>query len=208
MAALEGGVLERTVRAGACLALMLMGAAGSAWAAAGPEVVFVSPMGEPFRGPATQPYPSAAWFAAADADHDGMISRSEFRADAQRFFKLLDYDKDGKINDLEIQRYEYILAPEIVQATSDTSSYSLQRSDDDNAFKHTGFAAIRQGAANFSFLNEPEPVRAADIDFNHRVSADEWQAAADRRFARLADGKDGLKLAEMPRPPNQKPPPK
>jgi len=184
---------------------MLILLAGAA-AAAEPLMVFISPMGEPFRAPAGQPYPAAAWFAGADTDKDGVISRAEFRADAQRFFKALDFDKDGKISDLEVQRYEYILAPEIVNATSDTSAFSMNRSDDDSAFKHTGFAEVRQGAANFSFLNEPEPVRNADMDFNRKVMLDEWMASADRRFAKLAAGKDGLKLADMPRPPNQKTP--
>ncbi len=186
------------------LAAALFAAAGAAAA----EQVFISPMGEPFRAPDGAPYPSATWFAQADTNHDGVISRAEFRADAQRFFKALDYDKNGTINDLEIQRYEYILAPEIVRATTDTSSYSLNGGgDDDSAFKHTGFAAVRQGAANFSFLNEPEPVRAADMDLNRKVSMDEWMASADRRYARLlGEQTDGLKLADLPRPPNQKGP--
>ena len=57
--------------------------------------LFISPMGEPFRAPISQPYPSATWFAGADANHDGVLSREEFRADALRFFKLLDVTKDG-----------------------------------------------------------------------------------------------------------------
>lgn len=187
---------------------LLAGLASAGASAAAAEQVFISPMGEPFRAPDGAPYPSAAWFAQADANHDGAISRAEMRADAQRFFKVLDYDKNGTVGDLEVQRYEYILAPEIVRATTDTSSFSLNRSDDDSAFKHTGFAAVRQGAANFSFLNEPEPVRAVDIDFNRKITPDEFNAAADRRYNRLVvEGADGLKLADLPRPPNQRPAP-
>jgi hypothetical protein len=47
-------------------------------------------------------------------------------------------------------------------------------------------------------------VRSADIDFNLKVTQDEWTAAAVRRFkALLPDGKDGLRLADLPRPPAQ-----
>jgi hypothetical protein len=168
------------------------------------QQLFISPMGEPFRAPASQPYPSAQWFAQADADHDGVISRSEFRADALRFFKVLDLNNDGRITDLEVQRYEYILAPEIVQATQDTSNAGVQTGADDSAYKHTALSTVRQGAANFGFLNDPEPVRSADVMFNRKITQDEWLAAADRRFNLLAAGEAGLKLADLPHPPNQK----
>ena len=136
-----------------------------------------------------------------------MISREEFRADALRFFKLLDVTKDGVINDLEIQRYEYQIAPEIVSATQDTSAWSLQKNEDANGnTKNSVLAPMRQGAANFSFLNDAEPVRSADTDLNRKVTLDEWKAAADHRFNRLLpDGAEGLKLADLPRPPNQRP---
>ena len=187
------------------LAGLLSIAAARAAAQDAASLLFISPMGEPFRAPVTEPYPSATWFAGADANHDGVITRDEFRADALRFFKALDANKDGQISDLEVQRYEYILAPEIIGATTDTSALSLQKDeDDDSPSKHVGLSPIRQGAANFSFLNDAEPVRSADMDLNRRITQQEWMAAADRRYDRLLiDGKDGLRLADLPRPPNQ-----
>jgi len=46
----------------------------------GTKPVFLSPMGEPFRAEAGKPYPSAVWFAGADKNHDGYLSRAEVKA--------------------------------------------------------------------------------------------------------------------------------
>ena len=167
--------------------------------------LFISPMGEPFRATDAEPYPSAAWFAGADTNHDGVISRTEFRADALRFFKVLDVTGDGRIADNEIARYEYQIAPEIVASTRDTSDLSLKKPDDDDDSKVRRPGLQRQGAAFYTFLNDAEPVRSADTDFNMKVTLDEWMAAADRRFKALdPDDTGGLKLADLPRPPTQK----
>ena len=62
------------------------GPKGSA-AAAGYTQLFISPCGEPYRGKPGDPYPVALWFRQADLDHDGEISKAEFRADHQGFFR-------------------------------------------------------------------------------------------------------------------------
>jgi Ca2+-binding EF-hand superfamily protein len=57
----------------------------------------------------------------------------------------------------------------------------------------------RQGAGRFSYLDIPEPVASADSNFNRGVSAQEFIAAADTRFALLDRNHDGrLTLAELP----------
>lgn len=71
--------------------------------------LFISPMGEPFRGDD----PIKAWFDGADADHDGVLTRAEFVADAMRFFATLDRGKDGEIDPDDITYYETVLVPEI-----------------------------------------------------------------------------------------------
>ncbi|MEO8113421.1 MAG: hypothetical protein ABI655_03495, partial [Phenylobacterium sp.] len=73
--------------------------------------LFISPSGEPFRGPDGL----GAWLAGADADHDGAVTLTEFRADAVRFFKVLDANGDGRIDGFEIQAYERDIAPEITR---------------------------------------------------------------------------------------------
>jgi Ca2+-binding EF-hand superfamily protein len=42
------------------------------------------------------------WFSAADADHDGRLSKAEFRADADLFFQVLDRDHDGVVAGVEV----------------------------------------------------------------------------------------------------------
>jgi hypothetical protein len=71
--------------------------------------LFISPSGEPFRG-GNGP---AAWFAQADADHDGAITLAEFEADALRAFRLYDANGDGVVDGFEIQAYERERVPEI-----------------------------------------------------------------------------------------------
>ena len=194
------------------VAALALGAAGAASAqtaapaaapSAGPTQLFVSPMGEPFRATDGQPYPSAAWFAGADANHDGVINRAEFRADAERFFKTLDVNGDGKINDMEMHRYEVLVAPEILQTSIDTSLDKSTETDFKGDPVQETLAQVRQGASFFGVIDDPEPVRSADADFNQKVTLDEWMAAADRRFRMLAGDKDGFKLSDLPKPPFQ-----
>ncbi len=189
----------------AAVAALSCAFAASAQPAAAPRQLFISPMGEPFRAPEGQPYPSAAWFAGADADHDGALSRAEFRADALRFFKVLDANSDGKISDFEAQYYEYKIAPEIIASSFDTSARSYENANSDEVGgHHTPLANVSQGAVNYSLLGDAEPVRAADSDFNMKITQDEWMAAADRRFKiLLPDGKDSIRFDDLPATPVQ-----
>ena len=74
--------------------------------------IFISPMGEPFRG-ADGVSGAEEWFRKADANHDNRITPEEFEADAMRFFATLDTDRDGEIGPDEISHYESDVAPEI-----------------------------------------------------------------------------------------------
>jgi hypothetical protein len=75
--------------------------------------LFIAPSGEPFRAIAGAPYPVAAWFAQADANHDGRIDLGEFNADFMRFFDRLDTNHDGMLSSAEIKAYETNIAPEV-----------------------------------------------------------------------------------------------
>lgn len=77
--------------------------------------LFISPSGEPFRGPDGLGH----WLAQADANHDGAVTLEEFRADAQHSFKFLDTNGDGVIDNFEKQHYERDVVPEIGVMTFD-----------------------------------------------------------------------------------------
>src|SRR3954468_19652800 len=59
--------------------------------------LFLSPMGEPFRSADPAADNVGAWFAQADADHDGALTLAEMQADAARFYATLDVNHDGEI---------------------------------------------------------------------------------------------------------------
>ncbi|MEO5867363.1 MAG: EF-hand domain-containing protein [Sphingomonas sp.] len=71
--------------------------------------LFISPMGEPFRGHDAQ----YQWFDQADTNHDGALTIAEFEADAARWFAVLDREHDGEIDPGDIDYYEKFLPPEI-----------------------------------------------------------------------------------------------
>ena len=77
------------------------------------RLLFISPVGEPFRAGPGVSDPQRAWFDGADADRDGRVTRAEFAADAMRFFAMLDRGHDGEIDPADIDYYENTLAPEI-----------------------------------------------------------------------------------------------
>lgn len=167
--------------------------------------LFISPSGQPFRAPPGAPYPVAAWFAQADANHDGRISRDEFRADAEAFFRLVDTDGDGAIGMREVSAYEDNIVPEITGLGSPGFGGGGRRGSSGRG----GGDAFGgpQGAAWYSLLNEPQPIRSADADFSMSVSQAEWRAATERRFGVLDRNANGvLTLDELPRTPTQSSP--
>lgn len=174
----------------------------------GPQL-FISPAGEPFRAPPGAPYPVATWFAGADANHDGGLTRDEFVTDSLRFFALVDADHDGVIDGFEVSAYETRIAPEIVGGPAPVS---LRRGpmgqgpdgDEDLVRRRPQGTNVLQGAALYGLIAEPEPVMASDGDFNRRITKDEATKAAKTRFALLDTNKDGtLKLDELPKTPAQ-----
>jgi len=76
-------------------------------------LLFISPVGEPFRSGPGASDPERAWFDGADTDHNGKLTRAEFTADALRFFAVLDRGHDGEIDPDDIDFYENTLVPEV-----------------------------------------------------------------------------------------------
>jgi hypothetical protein len=175
--------------------------------------LFISPAGEPFRAEPGAPYPVAAWFAGADANHDGALSRDEFVADATRFFTLVDADHSGVIDGFEVSAYETQVAPEILQGFRGGPP-GVQRADRRASGGPPGggrrgggrspMGGMLQGATPYSLLAEPQPVLGADGDFDRRISREEASRAAKSRFALLDTDRDGqLRLADLPPTPAQ-----
>ena len=193
------------------LALALLAAApasqpitvtGHAWAP------FISPMGEPFRAHTKTDDTLTLWFARADTNRDGAITEGEMQADAARFFANLDSDADGEIEPEELVHYEWEVAPDIqVSArtrlgpgeTPDVRKKRRREADlaalDDDDFSGRRDRRSKkgnlEGAARYGLLNLPEPVAAADADFNRGISLQEFRLAAASRFQLLDTTKQG-----------------
>ena len=181
--------------------------------------LFISPAGQPFRAPRDAPYPVALWFAGADTNHDGRLTRAEFRADAAAFFNALDVNHDGMVDGFEVQRYEREVAPEINPQIAglrfgEGMDLSLGADAGSRAPRFGKGATLSdrnqagdrrpEGAGLFGLLDEPEPVAATDANFDSHIKLDEFLAAADRRFDKLdTKGVGYLTLAGLPKTPVQ-----
>lgn len=152
------------------------------------EQVFISPSGEPFRAPLSEAYPVGAWFARADANQDRALSVEEFTGDHLTFFDRLDADKDGVIDGFESSEYERAIAPEIGaephgHARGKRGSWLFGRPEKPGR--------ELRGAGHYGLLDDPLPIRSPDANFDYRVTREEFQAAAAKRFAALDKNGDG-----------------
>ena len=182
--------------------------------------VFISPMGEPFRGGAADAYPLDRWFARVDANRDGALDWSEFKADADAFFKQLDANHDGVLDGAEVSAYEQDVAPEILPRVSrltakdiaplpsndpDRNRDRAERDAAANAQVTRPRAGLLAGAAVFGVTPEPEPVAASDTDFDGKIALAEWDQSARRRFDLLDKNHDGrIDRSELPKTPAEK----
>jgi hypothetical protein len=201
-----------SVRFAVVAALTCTGLPAGGSAAATPEArptLFLSPAGEPFHADAGKPYPVSVWFAQADTNHDGKLTRDEFRADFARFFSVLDQNHDGVIDGLELQRYEQQVAPEVLPRLAQVQGGRPGERGDAGERKLAEPPPRRggpdyDGAPAYSLLVVSEPVAGADADFDGRITLEEFQRTADRRFDALdKDRKGYLTLDTLPQTPEQ-----
>ena len=163
---------------------------------------FISPFGQPFRARKPDQDTMADWFHQADANGDGVLTPAEMQVDAERFFVHLDKDRNGLIEPQELVQYEWEVAPEIqVNARWRRSSSRPPVPkpgvrNGDRAIDASDF--VLQGAGRYSLLNLPEPVAAADTNFDRAVSLAEFRNAAIERFNLLDRKHKGvLTLADL-----------
>ena len=184
-------------------------------------VPFISPMGEPIRARTPNEDTLARWFNQVDLNRDGFLTPDELQADATRYFtEILDTNHDGQIDPDELVRYEWTIAPEI-QVNARLRRARLPgeappKEETEPADKsgpgemrgpHEGGRPKRapdfldagpQGAARYALLNMPEPVAAADADFNRSITLQEFRQAALDRFQLLDKKHEGrLTLKEL-----------
>ena len=166
---------------------------------------FISPMGEPFRARTVRDDTLAMWFSQADRNRDGSLTPDEMRADADRFFATLDSDHDGEIGPEELINYEWEIAPDIqVNSRVKRAPGEVARNPrpqpkaDRRAKTISSGERVRildhgpQGGARYALLNIPEPVAAADADFNRAITLSEFRQAAAARFQLLDRSRIGL----------------
>lgn len=200
-------------------AVILGGIAGAAQAQDAPGYrgpLFISPMGEPFRGVDGGPPPQDMWFDGADANHDGALTVEEMVADGARFFATLDVRRDGEIDPQDVERYEGELVPEIWGSgplPPRREGTTLTGNGDGPKQNSGGFGSPRKvasktrierkGAARFGYLDYPQPIISADRNFNRGVDVSEFTKAAEGRFELLdANGDGKIEKSELPELPH------
>ena len=165
--------------------------------------LFISPMGEPFRGPEDSS-PEQDWFKGTDKNGDGKLTAVEMTDDATRFFGLLDLNADGEIDPRENERYEVQLVPEVSMRVGE---WREEGGDYSFSGGPTPQRRYRHGsvAAQFSYIDIAQPIMSADTSFNRGVSLAEFQRAARSRFQLLDSNADGkLEQGELPTPKRKK----
>jgi Ca2+-binding EF-hand superfamily protein len=161
-------------------------------------VPFISPMGEPIRARAPNEDTLARWFNQVDLNRDGLLTPNELVADAARYFDLLDTNHDGQIDPDELVHYEWTVAPEIqvnsrlrrarAPGEAPPKPDVIENADEPRRERNRDWRNADkgpQGAARYALLNLPEPVAAADLNFNRAISAQEFKQAALDRFQLL-----------------------
>src|SRR2546423_554482 len=175
-------------------------------------VPFISPRGEPIRARTPNEDTLARWFNQVDRNHDGVLTPDEMVVDADRYFtEVLDANHDGQIDPDELVRYEWTVAPEIqvnsrlrrarAPGEAPPKEESQPSDDEHGGQRRHGIPPIDyapHGAARYALLNMPEPVAAADADFNRAISLQEFKQAALDRFQLLDKRHEGrLTLQEL-----------
>ena len=190
--------------------------------------LFISPCGEPFRAPPGAPYPVVDWFRQVDKNHDGKIDRDEFVGNAKAFFKRLDINGEGALSRYEVRIYEQTMVPEIlggpVTVIGENGGARLwlaqfggspaggpgginmsidpggDHQDEDLPPHPKPLDVSGQGAAPYSFFQEPEPILTADFNVDGVILLDNYLKVADMHFTALDENQRGyLTLNSLPK---------
>jgi len=161
-----------------------------------------SPNGEPLNGgtlgrPTCQEGMSR-WFERVDANHDGVISRDEFLADAQIQFRRMDIDKNGYLVPEELERFR---RPYRQQTASDQTAVNQSNNNAEqpqqNMHKRGAAHGGHGGAESNSQDDQPivdtsDPVMSADTNLDNKVTPEEFMIYAQKKFLELGSNHDGV----------------
>jgi len=167
----------------------------------------LSPNGEPLSGgPLGQALCEAAlgaWTERSDASRDGLLSADELLAHARAQFDRMDGDGDGFVTVSELQAYRLPYRPPRPDQP-EQARRSAEASAPPPGRRQRG-GGSGQRPSNSEPRNSsggqaepPDPVMAADVNLDFRVSRDEFLAHPKRVLARLDINRDGrLDRAEV-----------
>jgi len=185
----------------AALALVLALAACNGDEAHKPFTIAVTtPNGEPLPTPPLQGFDSpgcpailATWFDRIDTNHDGVVDRAEFMADAEDQFARMDLNHDGIITPGTLAEYRAgfeghqalkPLSNRIGGSDEGTPVQVAQSLSYGKAKAPRSLTDLQQGGGDDPRV-EPDPVMSADTSLRFQVTKKDFMDQAVRRFARL-----------------------
>jgi hypothetical protein len=166
-----------------------------------------TPNGEPLPTPDLQGFDSpgcppilATWFDRIDTNHDGVVDRAEFMADAEAQFARMDLNHTGTITPALLQEFRASVAGHGPRkaapqeggdgGSDDGAPAPVQVADALYGKKSTSLVDLQQGGG-YDRRAEPDPVMSADTSLRFRVTKQEFMDQAARRFARLDIDRSG-----------------
>ena len=149
----------------------------------------------------------AAWLGRIDANRDGAVRRAEFIDDATAQFARMDLDHDGAVDPAELQRQRPPPGPPDGRRTAPTATRERTPYSSGGGFGDgpggfgrplagtlggSGFRPHGTGGYAGDFSLRPDPVMAADVNLDNRVTTAEFRERATRTFDRLDTNRDGV----------------
>lgn len=191
----------------AALALVLALAACNGDEAHQPFTIAVTtPNGEPLPTPPLQGFDSpgcppilSAWFDRIDTNHDGVIDKAEFMADAEIQFARMDLNHDGIVTPGTLAQYRAgfegheRLQPLKRGIGGSDEGAPVQVAQTFSAGKVKGpksLVDLQQGGGNDPRV-EPDSVMSADTSLRFQVTKKDFMDQAVHRFTRLDMNHDG-----------------
>ncbi|HEU5047622.1 MAG TPA: hypothetical protein VFT64_07255 [Rickettsiales bacterium] len=143
--------------------------------------VLYSPNGEPLNGgslgnpPCEQAFSN--WLAQADTNHDGVLDREEFLADAKAQFKRMDIDHNGYLVSEELDRYRapYWRSLQLAEQRAERRESKRSRKP---SIRHDS----ESGSESMLLI---DPVMSADTNLDFKVTQDEFLTQVQKNFDEL-----------------------